>query len=65
MSHHRDDHWFDFDSDLLDVMYPMTDLDKQIAKYGAEAVLKNKKKKTKKKDKNDRRKQNNQNSLDD
>tara|TARA_B110001454_G_C12622408_1_gene393402 strand:- start:522 stop:674 length:153 start_codon:yes stop_codon:yes gene_type:complete len=25
-------------------MYPMTDLDKQIAKYGAEAVLKKRKK---------------------
>lgn len=40
MSYHRDYHEFDFDGDLIDMMCPMTDLDKQIAKYGAEAVLK-------------------------
>ncbi len=56
MSYHRDYHWFDFDSDLIDMMYPMTDLDKQIAKYGASAVLKNKKKKIRNKDKNAKRK---------
>ena len=39
MSYHSDHHWFDFDDHHLDMMYPMTDLDKQIAKYGAEAVL--------------------------
>ena len=39
MSYHRDYHWFDFDDHHLDMMYPMTDLDKQIAKYGAKAVL--------------------------
>ena len=44
MSYHRDHHWFDFDDHHLDMMYPMTDLDKQIAKYGAEAVLKKRKK---------------------
>ena len=38
MSYHRDYHEFDFDGDLIDMMCPMTDLDKQIAKYGAEAV---------------------------
>jgi hypothetical protein len=65
MSYHRDEHWFDFDSDLIDIMYPMTDLDIKIAKYGAEAVLRNKKKKTQKKDKNVRRKQNNQDSVND
>ena len=59
MSYHRNKHWFDFDSDLIDMMCPMTDLDKQIAKYGASAVLKKKKNKIRNKDKNDRRKQNN------
>ena len=39
MSYHGDFHWFDFDDHHLDMMYPMTDLDKQIAKYGSEAVL--------------------------
>jgi len=50
MSYHRDCHDFDFDSDMIDMMYGMTDLDKQIAKYGTEAVL-NKKKKQKMTDK--------------
>ena len=48
MSYHRDHHEFDFDSDLIDMMYPMTDLDIEIAKYGASAVLKKKKKKSRK-----------------
>ena len=50
MSYYRDYHEFDFDSDLIDMMCPMTDLDKQIAKYGTEAVL-NKGKKQKMTDK--------------
>ena len=40
MSYHRDYHEFDFDGDLIDMMCPMTDLDKQIAKYGTEEALK-------------------------
>ena len=39
MSYHRDEHWFDFDSDLIDASCPMTDLDKQISKFGTETVL--------------------------
>ena len=39
MTYHGDYHEFDFDSDLIDMMCPMTDLDHQIAKHGAEAVL--------------------------
>jgi hypothetical protein len=50
VSYHGDYHWFDFDDHHLDMMCPMTDLDKQIAKYGAEAVL-NKGKKQKMTDK--------------
>ena len=50
MSYHRDCHDFDFDSDMIDMMYGMTDLDKQIAKYGTEVVL-NKRKKQKMPDK--------------
>jgi hypothetical protein len=57
MSYHRDEHWFDFDSDLIDMMNPMTDLDIKIAKYGASAVLKNKKKKIRNKDKRAHQKQ--------
>ena len=45
MSYHSDHHWFDFDDHHLDMMYPMTDLDKEIAKYGAESVLNKKKQK--------------------
>ena len=48
--YYRDYHDFDFDSDMMDMMYGMTDLDKQIAKYGTEAVL-NKRKKQKMPDK--------------
>ena len=32
-------HEFDYESELMDAMYPMTDLDHQIAKYGTGAVL--------------------------
>ena len=39
MTYHGDYHWFDFDDHHLDMMYPMTDLDKRIAKYGTEAGL--------------------------
>ena len=39
MSYHRDYHEFDFDCEMLDTMYGMTDLDKEIAKHGASAVL--------------------------
>tara|TARA_B110000196_G_C20665459_1_gene439413 strand:+ start:166 stop:384 length:219 start_codon:yes stop_codon:yes gene_type:complete len=39
VSYHRDEHWFDFDSDLLDALYPMTDLDHQISKHGAGEAL--------------------------
>ena len=34
MSYHRDYHEFDFDSDMIDMMYGMTDLDKEIARKG-------------------------------
>ena len=34
MSYHRDYHEFDFDSDIIDHMYGMTDLDKEIARKG-------------------------------
>ncbi len=40
MSYHRDYHEFDFDSDLINAMYPMTDLDHLIAKYGTAEALK-------------------------
>ena len=39
MSYHRDYHHYDFDCEMLDNMYGMTDLDKEIAKHGASAVL--------------------------
>ena len=66
MSYHSDYHEFDFDSDLIDALCPMTDLDHLIAKYGTEKALnKFNKKKTRNKDKNDRRKQNNQDSVND
>ena len=32
MSYHRDYHEFDFDCEMLDTMYGMTDLDKEIAR---------------------------------
>jgi len=34
MSYHRDYHEFDFDSEMMDMMYGMTDLDKEIALKG-------------------------------
>ena len=34
MSYYRDYHEFDFDSDMIDMMYGMTDLDKEIARKG-------------------------------
>ena len=34
MSYHRDYHEFDFDCEMLDTMYGMTDLDKEIARKG-------------------------------
>ena len=34
MSYHRDYHEFDFDSDIIDHLYGMTDLDKEIARKG-------------------------------
>ena len=40
MSYHRDYHEFDFDSDLIDAVCPMTDLDHLIAQYGTEEALK-------------------------
>ena len=39
MSYYRDYHEFDFDSDLIDAVCPMTDLDHLIAKYGTKEAL--------------------------
>ena len=39
VSYHRDYHEFDFDSDLIDAVCPMTDLDHLIAQHGTEEAL--------------------------